>query len=237
MSGFLLNPFILSTIGIPNGSTVTPVDDYTIWLACAEISNTYGSLAAVIADSTAKSTLCNNKNALRYMVRSMSTIIPAVFANAGWVTALGVSTYATVVPIMTSDTAPSGTASASSVYSAGAEAFRAFMRDAAQYWAPTNYEALNSRISYEFPQNVYIYKVVYTNYSNATFNGRAFKFQGYKDAAWDDLATVTPVSTANVVTTTLITDLIDCPKYGLLFTTSGNVVVRQLQFYGLNLTE
>ena len=60
-----------------------------LWLRCAGISpNGYADLAAVIADSDAKTILCDNLNALRYMVRSDSTIMSAVLASSDWIVAL-----------------------------------------------------------------------------------------------------------------------------------------------------
>ena len=100
----------------PDGATVTPVDDYRIWLRCAELPNTYGSLANVIANSTAMETLCNNLNALRYMRRSSSTILPAIYADSDWVAELKASIYAVKVPTMTGYTTPSGEVTASGYY-------------------------------------------------------------------------------------------------------------------------
>ena len=147
---------------IPDGATVTPVDDYTIWLRCAELRNTYGSLANVIANSTAMETLCNNLNALRYMVRSTASILPAVLADSGWVTALDSSAYATHTPTMTSNTTPSGVASwswSSPGYS-GSLPWRAFDKDD---WAalPPDYATKTGYYQYEFHDAVWIYKVKY----------------------------------------------------------------------------
>lgn len=98
----------MSEYYIQDGATVMPVDDYVIWLQCAGLDNPYGSLANVIADTTAMETLCNNLNALRYMVRSEDVIMSAVMANSDWVLALDSSAYSIKVPTMTSDTTPSG---------------------------------------------------------------------------------------------------------------------------------
>ena len=116
LSGRKVSEMQMSNQSTPYGATVTPVDDYVIWLRCAELPNTYGSLANVIADTTAMVTLCNNLNALRYMVRSTATIFPAVLANAGWITALDNSTYAVTTPTMTGYTTPSGVVLASTDY-------------------------------------------------------------------------------------------------------------------------
>lgn len=75
----------------PDGKTVTPTDDISIWLACAGINKNYTTLAEVLADSTTLLTLLSDNNACDYLVRSKS-----------WATANG------NVPIMTSNTTPSG---------------------------------------------------------------------------------------------------------------------------------
>ena len=123
-------------LGLPDGATVTPVDDYVIWLRCAGLPNTYGSLANVIADTTAMEILRNNVNALRYMVRSISTIQPAVLANASWVTALKSSIYAVFVPTMTSNTVPNGEVIYSTFVNATYSAWKAFDGDDATPWFP-----------------------------------------------------------------------------------------------------
>jgi len=77
---------------IPNGKTVTPINDVTIWQKCAGISNpTYTTLAEVLADTGILQTLIASDNAVDYMVRSKDFI-----GNEA------------LVPKMTSDTTPSG---------------------------------------------------------------------------------------------------------------------------------
>jgi len=58
---------------IPDGSTVTPVNDIQTWLLCAGIKNKpYTTLAEVIADSQTLLSLISDNNAVDYMVRSTS---------------------------------------------------------------------------------------------------------------------------------------------------------------------
>ena len=73
-----------------DGETVEPVNDYTVWLKCADIPNTFGSLANVIADAGAMDTLSNEENAVNYMVRS-SAIMTAVIASSTAMTAVAAS--------------------------------------------------------------------------------------------------------------------------------------------------
>ena len=94
---------------IPDGKTVTPVNDVEIWQKCAGISSpTYTTLAGVLSDNSLLMTLMASDNAVDYLVRSTDWVAPQ-----------------SAVPIMTSDTTPSGVASASAYYS-GRQAFHAF---------------------------------------------------------------------------------------------------------------
>ena len=130
---------ILAQFGIPNGSTVTPLNDKDIWLACAELSSGL-SLASVLADGILMTALSNSNNAVNYMVRSTGVIMTDVVASSNAMTKLDLSSYAvsemfknstwysaivgsatavTVldataikVPTMTSNTVPSGIAKA-----------------------------------------------------------------------------------------------------------------------------
>lgn len=97
---------------VPNGKTVTPINDVTIWQQCAGIANpTYTTLAEVLTDTGILQTLMASNNAVDYMVRSKA------FINS-----------INIVPTMTSDTTPIGVASMPSVVS-GYPAYYAFDGD------------------------------------------------------------------------------------------------------------
>lgn len=69
------------------------------------------------------------------------------------------------VPKMTSYTAPSGTASASTYYVAGYEAWRAFDVDEATYWNSSGaYPSGSEWLRYSFPSDVHITKLAITPY-------------------------------------------------------------------------
>lgn len=119
---------------VPEGSTVTPVNDIQIWLNCANIwDKSYTTLNEVLADNTTLLALISSNNAVDYMARS-TTWANAVVANqtamgyignndycadkllsnSTWLTAICNSTYFesvlnVKVPTMTSATTPSGT--------------------------------------------------------------------------------------------------------------------------------
>ena len=136
---------------IPNGSTVTPVGNIQTWLHCANIwDKNYTSISQVLADASTLQALIASNNAADYMVRSTTwasdvtanssamTYIgandycaDALLADSTWLNAICNSTYFenvlnVKVPTMTSNTTPSGVASASSIYGTQFEAFRAF---------------------------------------------------------------------------------------------------------------
>ena len=118
---------------IPDGATVTPIDDVQTWLHCADVWNkSYTTISEVVADTTTLNTLIANENANDYLVRSTTfatdicsnesamTYIGLnnycankLLADSTWCTAIGNSTYFekvlnVKVPPMTSNTAPSG---------------------------------------------------------------------------------------------------------------------------------
>jgi hypothetical protein len=120
---------------VPEGSTVTPVNDIQIWLHCANIwDKTYTTLNEVLADNTTLLALISDSNAVDYMARSTSwaSSVAAnqtamgyignnnycankLLSNSTWRTAICNSTYFesvlnVKVPTMTSNTTPSGEA-------------------------------------------------------------------------------------------------------------------------------
>ena len=126
---------------VPEGSTVLPTDDIQTWLECAGITDkSYTTLAEVLADSTTLAALIADNNAVDYMVRSKS-----------WASNKG------LVPQMTSNTAPSGTVSASSVQTESSYTYQswyAFDRNNSTLWKANTMD--NSWIQYTFPSAVNI---------------------------------------------------------------------------------
>lgn len=160
---------------IPDGSTVTPINDVTIWQKCAGISNpTHTTLSDVLADSGVLSILIASDNAIDYMVRSTSFASSVcenqkamqyigannyasdtLIADIDWLTAIFASTYKTSVlnvsiPIMTSNTQPSGVATSSGGTEHQGNAWRAFDNDNRTLWYSTYNPPLPQWIGYQF---------------------------------------------------------------------------------------
>ena len=122
------------TLGVPDGSTVTPTDDIQTLLNCANIwDKSYTTLTELLSDSTSLQAVISSNNAIDYLVRSTtfasdvtadSTAMSYIGLNnyasntllgdATWCSAICNSTYFesvlnVKVPTMTSATTPSGT--------------------------------------------------------------------------------------------------------------------------------
>lgn len=107
------------------------------------------------------------------------------------------------IPVMTSNTTPSGIASASSVTSGtGYEAWRAFDRNTGSYWCSEHRGTLvSAQLEYEFPQKkrIAMYSIIMNG--SLTYAPSDWTFEGYDEIkdTWDVLDTITGQSfTLNV---------------------------------------
>ena len=136
---------------IPDGRTVTPVNDVQTLLHCAGIFDKgYTVLSQLLADTASLYSVITDNNAIDYLVRStsfangicgdsnaMSYIGSNNYAadtllnDSTWFTAIKGSAYASSVlnasvPTMTSNTTPEGLAFASHATSSGSDPYKAF---------------------------------------------------------------------------------------------------------------
>jgi len=169
------------SIVLPVGSTVTPVNDIQTWLHCIGTSNSYTTISQVLGNTSLLSSLISSSNAVDYMVRStnwtssvcanstaMSYIglnnycANTLLANSTWCTAICNSTYFesvlnVKVPTMTSNTTPSGVASASREYYNGSihdtyRAYWAFDGRTDYPWSPESAGSFSTDwLQYKFP--------------------------------------------------------------------------------------
>ena len=158
--------YTLELNAIPTGSTVTPTSNIQTWLHCADIWNkNYTTLNQVLADAGTLQALIASNNAVDYMVRSSSWAGPGL------------------VPAMTSNTTPSGKASASSVWQTGYEAYRAFNGDASQTagWIASSSNA-GEYLIYDFQTAKKLYSFDYKSGVYRDNRGlKSFKIQGSTD--------------------------------------------------------
>ena len=200
---------------IPDGSTVTPINDVQKLLNCAGIfDKNYTTIGELLADSTSLLTVISDNNAVNYLVRSTgfassvcanSTAMTDIGANnycantlladSTWRTAICNSTYFESVlnkkvPTMTSDTAPSGSCFGSNPYTTGYECYKAFDGDLSEY----NYYAtatIQAQLGYEFTSQVCVNAVELTSVNRSGIeneNAKTFKVQAYNGSTWVDLS-------------------------------------------------
>ena len=128
---------------VPDGATVTPTDDVQILLACAGIGDSQIiTLAELFDDTTTLSAVINSTNAVDYMVRSTT-----------WADAV-------TVPVMTSDTTPSGVVSVSTFNDSNSRGYKAFDGDDSTRWESANVTPfVNVWIQYQFANPITVAKI------------------------------------------------------------------------------
>ncbi|RTL04945.1 hypothetical protein EKK58_09060, partial [Candidatus Dependentiae bacterium] len=97
-----------------------------------------------------------------------------------------------LVPLMTSNSAPSGTASASSSYGGGYEAYRAFDQSQANAWLSS--AGSTGWLEYQFPSAKTVSHYSIRIDAENTRAPTAFTFEGYNGSTWDVLDTRSSIS-------------------------------------------
>ena len=143
---------------------------------------------------------------------------------------------AALIPTMTSNSAPSGTASASSEYSATYAAWKAFDNTVGSPWETS--VANTGWLQYDFGVGN---GVVVTKYDITTHNGVGYSpytwtFEGWNGSGWDVLDTQTAyVTLASTLYSFPIANTTSYEKYRVNVTATQNaandVNIQQLQFY------
>lgn len=244
---------------VPDGKTVTPTDDISIWLACGGRSETYTTLSQVLADVACLSALINDNNAVDYLVRStkwasdicgdssaMSYIglnnyaSNTLLADSTWRTAICNSAYFesvlnVKVPAMTSNTTPSGECFGTNVESGKAYYYAFDGNNSTNYSSDSNSPTLNA-CGYDFGSNVKIYKFTYS--PRQDWNTKT-KLQGSADKSnWDDMCDfINNPTTSTAQTYTELITPITAYRYIQVVGTVTNksdrsMIYFSIQFYG-----
>ena len=241
---------------IPDGRTITPVNDVQTLLHCAGIFDKgYTVLSQLIADTTSLYTVITDNNAIDYLVRSTSfasgicgdstamTYIGSdnyaantLLADATWVNAIANSAYMTSVlnvkvPTMTGNTTPEGECLAYNTYpDYNNLQWRAFDNNASTPFGINR--AIGAYVGYKFTTAKKIY--VATLYTTS-LGGQSYTINGSSDGnTWTQLDTLT-------VSTGTEKKVIAMPStyqyYNMTFSnngslTSSGVLYNEVQFYG-----
>lgn len=222
------------SLGKPDGKTATPVNDISIWLACAGITDkAYTTLSQVLSDTATLEALVSDSNACDYMARStnwasgvaadanaMALIgkfdycANKLLSNTTWAETIAGSAYIdsvlnVKVPTMTSNTTPSGECSAGTFYS-GYYPYYAFDGNVGTRWLSANgTTSENAWIRYGFNNSVKANVVKIAAPDNqSTYFIKNFIVQGSDDSTnWTDLYTgVTSSNTESHVETFVLSN-------------------------------
>lgn len=121
------------------------------------------------------------------------------------------------VPVMTSDSAPAGVASASSIWGTGREAYRAFDGNDSTFWG-MNTSGLIAWLQYQFPVGKCITAYAVYPYSNFNLTMKTWLFQGSNDGSnWTTLDTKTGITSwaAGVYTQFNVSNTVSYLRYRL----------------------
>ena len=253
---------------IPDGSTITPVNDVQTLLHCAGIFDKgYTVLSQLLADTASLYTVITDNNAIDYLVRS-TTFASGVTGNSTAMTFIGSNNYASdtllndtiwlnaicnstyfesvlnvKVPVMTSDSVPSGTCAADSISSAESASYKAFDNDATTFWSsnPTGTPGQHYN-GYTFTAPQKIKMVELTSFKNAQSSSDfEIKISSHDGGIWTDVSeSFTFANTADSTTRkfAFVNDTaysnyavrfpVDCTAF------SGQYIAqaRTIQFYG-----
>ena len=204
---------------IPDGRTVTPTDDIQIWLNCADIwDKTYTTLAEVLADTDTLLALINSNNAVDYMVRSTT-----------WAVAQA------LVPVMTSDTTPSGVCSCSHE---GAQPWYAFDGDDTTRMTLRPSSISYEWVGYEFETPQSVRKIKDLVYGSINTRVSSAKLQYSSDGnTWNDIQTFSDYKNSSSHEYAISTS--QTAKYWriyLSFNAADFVGYYTIQFYGESIT-
>lgn len=209
---------------IPDGETVTPIDDVSILLKCSGIKDkNYTTMEEVLADDEVMSDITMDENSMKYLARSTG-FADDVCANETFMTFLGQSSYVddtvlnsdlwmqkicnsdyiesvldNLIPIMTSINQPSGQILYSSIAATDYHLYpfnRTIYKDggALYYWTTTS-NATNNYIGYMFDTAPKVISYKIMIFCGATGHSITFTLQGSNDGnVWDDLNTISYTS-------------------------------------------
>jgi hypothetical protein len=99
-----------------------------------------------------------------------------------------------LIPTMTSNTAPSGTPSASTEDSSTYAAWKAMDGNTSSYWRTTSAGKTNCSLQYEFTSSKTITKYAITAPSTTSYTPKSWTFEGFNGSTWDTLDSQTNIT-------------------------------------------
>lgn len=191
---------------VPDGRTVTPIADAQLWIKCAGRDENYTTLSEILADSVCLNYLMASDNAVDYLVRSTLWVsdvtsnssamtyigtydycAETLLADSTWLSGILASSYVTsvlttVVPKMTSNTAPEGVAAANSIASTSLDAWKAFNSSESYGWLPASSGTSNVYVNYTFEYDVVVYYAIVTRLAGGSAATSTCKFRSFNSS-------------------------------------------------------
>ena len=130
------------------------------------VVNSSTAMNAIAASSTAMNAIAASSTAMNAIINSQTALNAIKNNSTAWnIFINGTGLKAKEVPTMTSNNAPEGVASASSIYSSSYDAFKAFDKDTSTYWHAGG--TVPQFIQYQFISPVFIHTVLIVGYSSS----------------------------------------------------------------------
>jgi hypothetical protein len=147
---------------------------------------------AVANSSTAMNAVINSQTALNAVINSQTALDAIRNNTTAWDIFINSPINVKEVPTMTSNTAPEGVASASSIYSSFYDAFYAFDKNTDTYWLAGG--NVPQWIQYQFVNPVFVHTITLTGYGGS---GNAHNPTSITIQASNDGSTFTDIQTFN----------------------------------------
>lgn len=202
-------------------------------------STTYKGITSLIQfyGGTSGDSITESQYAMN-LLGQYDTACDALLSDATWASAIANSTYwesvlQPLVPVMTSNTTPSGTASAST---GNETAWTAFDRNTSTYWGSTS--PTNQRVQYASTTQETFWVVTLKPLYASQTRVKNFKIQGSSDGFVSDIHDLYTGTAPNDSTETVIKCVLnDVATYQYLRALvvddyGSNVAIKELQFYG-----
>ena len=165
-----------------------------------------------------------------------------LLADATWCEAICNSEYFesvlnVKVPVMTSNTTPSGVCFGSGSYSSSYDFWNAFDRNSSSRWASVAYQVTNQHIGYEFSEPIAVARCSFSPlYSSGKQTVKNYRIEVSNDGnTWDVIASDT-LANSNVGTVLKVLNYSTAKKYVRLFIedsySTDGISIYELQFYG-----
>ena len=242
-------------------SADAPANNLDFWLFYGDVSGTYSTLADVLADSTALSTLMASSDAVDYLVRCTSWATDVcsdqsamsyiglnnyasntLLADSTWRTEICDSTYFesvlnAKVPAMTSNTTPSGECFASFSEVTNREYFKAFTPNGGDGCA-TALTSGSSYIGYGFESALKVYKfdgTIYTASSGGAISTSYTVDSSDDKSTWNELTSGSTTYDTSANPRHLVENLApnaSAKYYRLFINNTKNTLFKDFQFYG-----